>query len=285
MPKDYYKAAIVIYTVQLLLLAVLVHSIMVEKFESFLYPRMGDSALVLGTVALLLSIGSIFIIRNLYKNSLRIQQHMLDSLKFKHVEEQNRIYHQHRHDLHNHMTVVSGLAQIGQVDKLRDYLAFYLESIDKSIISVDTGLKELDILFSAKIAEAINREIEVDFNCNANVNCSQDRIIRLTAILANALDNAIRAADNVSDTKKLEIDIAEDAVDYVFTILNTYDPEIDLEKKIGIEGFTTKFGSPRGEGVSIMRKTVRSLGGALNYQIKQGSCRLKIELSKLALEE
>lgn len=283
MPKDYYKAAMVIFTIQILLLAVLVNGVVVERFGTFPYPAIVGSLPILGIVIFILAIASIFVIRSLYLNSLRIQRHQLDALRFQHIEEQNRIYQQHSHDLHNHMTVIAGLAQLGKMEKLRGYILSYLENFNKSVINVRTGVKELDVLFSAKISEAKNKDIDVSYKCLTEVICRQDQIIGLTAILANALDNAIRASQEADQIKTLDIKISADAVDYIFEIANTFSPKVDLKNKIQIEGFTTKPGS-RGEGVSIIRRTVNRFQGRMQYFIVDGHCRLKVELPRLVLE-
>lgn len=283
MSRNYYKAAIIIYSVQLFLLAVLVPGNLVE--EVGIFPR--SSALlhnVLRVIIFILCILSIFVIRQLYISSLRAQKHKLELLKIKNIEEQNRIYRQHRHDLYNHLTVISGLAQLGKLDSLRSYLSSYLDNYNKSIVTVNTGLKELDILLFAKISQAKDKGIEVEYHWEESVECCQGQIVRIVSLMANALDNAIRACEKANERKAMEVKISGDPVDYIIEISNTYDTEIDLESKLQIEGFTTKPDSPRGEGLSIMRKAVGKLKGHMGFSINNGYCHLKIEIPKLFLE-
>ena len=283
MSRDNYKTAIILFAVQLLLMAVLVNSILAVRYGEFslLLPEVLEP--ILGAAIFILSIASIFVIRNLYTSSIKAQRQKIEILRLKNIEEQNQIYRQHRHDLYNHLTVISGFAQLGRLENLREYLAAYLESINRSMVSIDTGLKELDILLYAKIREARDRGIEVKYGW-AQMECCQGRIIGVVAILANALDNAIRACEQAGEKKLLEIKVSEDPLDYIIEITNTYDPKIDLAKQLQIEGFTSKPGSSRGEGVSIIRKTVKNLRGRLDYEAEAGRCRLKVELPKLVLE-
>jgi len=265
-------------------MAILINSVLVVRFGAFssLLPQIFEP--ILGAIILILSVSSVFVIRNLYVSSIKAHRQKIEILRLKNIEEQNRIYRQHRHDLYNHLTIISGLAQMGKLDSLLDYLASYLDNFNKSIVTVDTGLKELDILFFAKISEARNRGIDVRYDWSATVHCGHDKIIKVVAILANALDNAIQGCLK-TDNKEIKLKITDDPLDYVFEIANTYDPNLDLKKHLEIEGFTTKHGSARGEGLSIIRKTVINLRGKYNFVVNDGYCYLKIELPKMILEE
>lgn len=283
MSKNYYQAAIVIYAIQLFLLAVLVPGSLVQEFGIFPYESKVLQQ-VFGAIIFGLCFMSIFVIRQLYFTSLRIQRQKIEMLKIKNIEEQNQIYRQHRHDLYNHLTVISGLAQLGKLDSLRAYLASYLDDYNKSIVTVNTGVKELDVLLFSKISKAKDLGIEIQYHWVEPVISSSEHIIRIVSIFANALDNAIQACIHEGVRKEIFISISGDLVDYIFEIANSYNTEIDLEKNLNIEGFTTKPGSSRGEGVTIIRKNVRKLGGIMNYRIKDGWCSLKIEIPKLVLE-
>ncbi|MGI6328167.1 MAG: Spo0B domain-containing protein [Dethiobacteria bacterium] len=105
----------------------------------------------------------------------------MESLKFKHIEEQNHLYRQHRHDLKNHLSIISGLAQTNEMERLKNYLSSYLDVIDKSIVSVDTGLKELDTLLYAKFTEAKRKNISIDYKCLTGLE------MRVKSILSNWL--------------------------------------------------------------------------------------------------
>lgn len=283
MSKNYYQAAIIIYAVQLYLLAILVPGNLVEEFGVFPY----QSSMLqkgLGVFVFLLCMMSIFVIRQLYISSIKAQKHKLELLKIKNIEEQNRIYRQHRHDLYNHLTVISGLAQLGKLDSLREYLASYLDHYNKSIITVNTGVKELDILLFAKISQAKDKGIEVRYHWDESVECCPGQIVRIVSLMANALDNAIQACVKAQGQKALTVKISGDLVDYIFEVSNTFDTDIDLEMNLQIEGFTTKQGSSRGEGLAIMRKAVHKMKGNMSFIIENDFCHLKVEIPKMVLE-
>lgn len=282
MSNNYYKAAIIIYAVQLFILAILVQrNVAYEIFP----PEPKAFMQVLGIAALFSSLFSIFVIRQLYRSSIIARRRHVEILEMKNIEKQNLIYRQHRHDLYNHLTVISGLAQLGKLDSLKSYLASYLDDYNRSIVTVNTGLKELDVILFAKISEARDLGIEVSYELGETVKCSPGQTTRLVAVLANAMDNAIQACVKAGEEKLLGLKISGDLVDYIFEISNTFNPEIaDLDKKLQIEGYTSKPGSARGEGLCIMRRKIKKLQGTMRFNVIGNCCQLVIEVPKLALE-
>ena len=162
MSKNYYRAAIILYAIQLFLLAMLVPSNLIT-IAGFFPPTPVLVQKFFSLVILVLCFASIFLIRQMYISGLRTQRHKLELQKIENLEEQNDIFRQHRHDLYNHLTVISGLAQLGKLDSLKEYLDSYLHDVNKSIITVKTGVKELDVLLYAKISQARSLGLEVEY--------------------------------------------------------------------------------------------------------------------------
>lgn len=284
MRRDYYKTGIILFGIQLLLMSILVYGSILSQFGDF-PPYPVYLLLAIGIAILILCIVSIFIIRQLYINSLRSRQREVELLRLRHIEEQNRIHRQYRHDLYNHLTVISGLAQIGNLDHLMKYLDAYLGVLNKGIFNVSSGLKELDVLLYTKFSLAQNKSIDISLQCLEPLCCSQDNVVRVITILANALDNAIQAADQAGEEKRVGLRVSGDSENYFFDVTNTFDPAIDFTGGLKVEGFTTKAGGKGGQGIAIIRKTVSRLQGTVNYSVDKGFCHLRIEMPKCALGE
>lgn len=284
MVRDYYKKWIVLFGIQLLLMSVLVYGCVLSQFGDF-PPYSIYLLLALGLIILILCLASIFSVRQLYISSLHARQREVELIRLRHIEEQNRIHRQYRHDLYNHLTVISGLAQLGKLDHLMKYLEAYLGEMNKGIFNVSSGLKELDVLLYTKLSLAQNKSIDVSFQCLEPLQCSHDNIVGVVSVLANALDNAIQAATGAGADKRVGLKVSGDSEIYTFDITNTFDPAIDFNSGLNIEGFTTKNGGKGGQGIAIIRKTVRSLQGSVNYAVDDGFCHLCIELPKSALGE
>lgn len=282
--RDYYKTWIILFGIQLLLMSVLVYGCVLNQFGDF-PPYPIYLLLAIGLIILILCLASIFSIRQLYINSLLSRQHEVELMRLKHIEEQNRNHRQYRHDLYNHLTVISGLAQLGNLDQLMKYLDAYLGEMNKGIFNVSSGLKELDVLLYTKLSLAQNKSIDVSFQCLEPLQCSHNNIIGVVSVLANALDNAIQAAAGAGEEKRVGLKVSGDSEKYIFDVINTFDPAIDFDWGLKVEGFTTKSGGKGGQGIAIIRKTVRGLQGSVNYAVDEGFCHLRIELPKRALGE
>lgn len=232
--------------------------------------------------AFVLLLTAVLILRQTYLNRITARDRELDFLRFKHIEEQNRIHRRQRHDLYNHLTVISGLAQLGNLDRLLQYLEIYSTELNRGIANISSGLREIDILIYNKFASAQAESIEISYFCKEPLRCESTKIVRLINVLANALDNAIQAAAN-ADEKRVSLLIEGNATHYIINVTNTYDPAINLDGILKTKGSTTKPKGKGGQGLAILAATVKSLGGRSAYSIGSGVCRLRIELPKAAL--
>ena len=118
MTKNYYKAAIIIYALQLILLTVLINNMFMSRFNVFQSSNLENMEMFLSISVFFLNIAAIFVIRHLHLDSIRAHRLEMESLKFKHIEEQNHLYRQHRHDLKNHQHHL-GLAQTNEMERLK----------------------------------------------------------------------------------------------------------------------------------------------------------------------
>lgn len=283
MRRDQYKIGIILFGIQLLLMSILVYGGIINQIGSFRqYPL--PLLLVLGIAVLILCIVSIFVIRSLFISSIRTRQQEVELLRLKYIEEQNRLHRQYRHDLYNHLTVISGLAQLGKTEQLLQYLESYLGIMNQSVMTIFSGLKELDVLLYSKLVSAKNHAVELSIQCLVHLICNQNYVVQIISILANALDNAIEAAANADGEKRVDLVISGDNKNYIFDITNTFQAGINFAQGVNVDGFTTKLKGKGGQGISIMRRGVDYLKGTMNYSISDGFCHLHIESPKSILE-
>jgi len=204
------------------------------------------------------------------------------SLKFKHLTEQNRIYRQHQHDFKNHLNIMVSLFRQRELGKLEEYLSAYIAEINDASFKVATGIAEIDILIRVKIDQAKSKSIPVDFRCRTSLKCGKGNVLRLVSILSNVLDNAIEACERLTNdlSPQICIDIDEDALDYLFKVTNTLGPDMVASPEILFqEGFTTKEGEGRGEGLTIVKRLVAKLNGEVRIDAKD-SFVVSIEIPK-----
>lgn len=282
MRSSLYKAGVVLFSALLLPVSLLLSVSAIS--EAGTLPSFLDHLLpICGLVILILTVTSIVLFKQVYTKSLESRQLEAELVRLKHVDEQNCIHRRSRHDLYNHLTVISGLAQLGNTEQLLKYLDVYLAELNKGIYNVSSGVREVDILLYTKLLLAQKKAIDINVQCLEPLQCSHNNVVRIVSLLANALDNAIQAAANAGPEKKVDFSVAGDAHKYVIEVSNTYDPAIDLDSVLGKEKSTTKKGSEGGQGVGIIRRVVQNLQGTVRYAADSGLCNLRIEMPRNAL--
>lgn len=237
----------------------------------------------LGVIVFFNSIASIFVVKKLYKTAQEQYVKKIHELKYANIEEQSKIQQQHKHDLLNHLNVLSVLAQDKRYVELDSYLCDYRDEINNVLVSVDTGLQEMDILLYSKINAAHRKNIVTNFKCTASIECKKRYIINLISILGNLLDNALEASEE-SEERLMSIYIKEDPIDYSILIQNSFrsleasEPQILFQ-----EGFSTR-GPERGRGLSIVRKLVDKFEGTISLDSRNRFFEVRVDLPKHRLK-
>ncbi len=119
------------------------------------------------------------------------------------VKEANARYdltRAYRHDLNNHLAVISGLIENGQYGEARSYLSGTMASSSHLSHPINSGSAALDVLLGEKLETA--RSEGIDIQCNALIGHSAIDEYDLCIIMGNALDNAIRACADVAPGEK-----------------------------------------------------------------------------------
>ncbi|MDI6915984.1 MAG: GHKL domain-containing protein, partial [Desulfitobacteriaceae bacterium] len=255
MKKNVYNEAILFFTIQSILISILVNNSYMKEYSFFQLNEPDQVELIFGLIILCLNLVAVFVVRKLYLSGLEAQQLKKAALKYDNLVEQNQIYRQHHHDLKNHLNVVLGLLTLGKYDELKDYLNTYLSTINEGLLKIETGLDEIDVLLSAKLYLAKSKEIQMNLVIAASLRCSKKHMLDFVAILGNVLDNAIEAVQELDQSQRLvSIRFQQDPLEYIFQITNPMpisspsEPELYLK-----EGFSTKE-EGRGEGLFIVKR-------------------------------
>ena len=121
-----------------------------------------------------------------------------------HYAEVENMYRQTRgwrHDYRNHIQVLAGYAEMGDLEAVKTYLRelrFDLENVDTVL---RTGNKMTDVILNSKISLARSKQIRVD----VKVVLPAHLVINhydLSVILGNLLDNAIEGCETQSEEKE-----------------------------------------------------------------------------------
>lgn len=275
LPQDIYREFLLFILIELVslnLLAVLFH-----LYQS---PALGTSVLLI--IAFNCVIGALFYrIRSLRQE---LVNGALEKQRCEFIENELQSYRRHRHDMKNHLLVLHELARQGQLEELQTYVTHYSDTVlNPSLISVDTGSEELDILLISKIEAARAKGITFQFTCSSVVPISPRKIPTVISLFANVLDNALEAAQAVPDpeSRLIILHLYDDPLDMIAVLTNTFpDSQTPNLRRLFQEGYSQK--SPeRGRGLSIVQNIIRRLEGQMKVDLYQEKFfQIKLELPK-----
>lgn len=174
------------------------------------------------------------------------------------IERVNRTYH----DLKHQVGVIRAEVDPGKQ-------ASYLDELEATIKDVDaqskTGNSVLDVILTTKQLECVERD--VDLTCVADGSLlGFMTVMDVSALLGNALDNAIDGASRVEDPQKRLVKMALFARDdlVVMTFENYFDGEVRTEDG---EIVTRRSDRDRhGYGLKSIRYTAEKYGGSMTVR-------------------
>lgn len=171
-----------------------------------------------------------------------------------------------RHDYINHIQILYGFLQIGEVDQARNYA----ESLSKDIQTIESLKCNLDhpglaILLQTKKLTCQNQEIDIQITVDDNP-FDNIKTIDLINILSNIIDNAIEATMELpEEQRKITVSCKADELFYTFSIKNTGRKLPDINQ-IFKQGYSTKKveeGRVRGQGLFIVKETLNKYNGSI----------------------
>lgn len=275
LPKDIYQEFLLFIIIELVSL-----NLLAALFHLYRSPALGTS--------LLLILAFNCVIAALFYRIRQLRQELfntnLERQRCQFIETELQNYRKHRHDMKNHLLVLHQLARQGQLEELQEYVTTYSDTVlSPSLISVDTGSEELDILLFSKIKAARSRGITFQFTCSAPVIIGPKKVPTAISLFANLLDNALEAAESIPEPENrlVILHLYDDPLDTIAVLTNTF-PEAQTPnlQRLFREGYSEK--SPdRGRGLSIVQNIIGRLEGQMKVDLYQEKFfQVKLELPK-----
>lgn len=185
----------------------------------------------------------------------------------KHFQEVDNLYRQTRgwrHDLKNHLQTMSAYLELGQTDKLGQYLHDLTQDYDNEVAAVfKTGNAMLDAILGSKLSLLRKAEIRVDATASVPGDLTVSDV-DLSIMIGNLLDNALEACLKVPAQERfvrLYIARAKDNL-YIY-VMNAADGSY----RKGLRGYlSTKAEGGHGYGLQRIDKVIRKYRGYSNRQ-------------------
>ena len=196
-----------------------------------------------------------------------------NSLMEKHYEEVEKMYRQTRgwrHDYRNHIQTMKAYLQMGQYEKLSQYLSELEVDLNTVDTVIKTGNVVIDAILNSKISLAKHQDIQVKAKAIVPADLGNSiSEVDLSIILGNLMDNAIEACQQIPDKKdrfiRVYIDILKGQL-YLY-IMNSSCQKLIRTGKIYR---TTKNEKYHGFGLLRVDKMVEKYQGYLNRQDEEG---------------
>ena len=192
------------------------------------------------------------------------------------LEKKNNEIRKFKHDFNNIILGLDGYINNDDFnkEKLKKYFNSTIMTFNNNIELNDIVIAKLNSikvsslksLITNKVLVAQNNNIDVDINIQSEIHDFYTDEMQLSRILGILLDNAIEASLELTDDKKIEMNIIQIDKTTDIQISNTFNntgtPITDFNK----EGFSTK-GTNRGLGLSSAHEIANKLNMLLNTEI------------------
>ncbi|WP_455485198.1 sensor histidine kinase [Gemella sp.] len=192
------------------------------------------------------------------------------------LEKNNNEIRKFKHDFNNIILGLDGYINNDDFnkEKLKKYFNSTIMTFNNNIELNDIVIAKLNSikvsslksLITNKVLVAQNNNIDVDINIQGEIHDFYTDEMQLSRILGILLDNAIEASLELTDDKKIEMNIIQidktTDIQISNTFNNTETPIADFYK----EGFSTK-GTNRGLGLSSAHEIANKLNMLLNTEI------------------
>ncbi|WP_394522603.1 sensor histidine kinase [Lacrimispora sp. JR3] len=199
-----------------------------------------------------------------YENLLLSQQNDAYEKQSVLVQQFQKSMREKRHNLHNHLAAISGLAEQGQKEELMEYIKKLTDNVRAQESGINSGQPIIDALINNKLYLAQH------FQIKAQVHIRLPEVLKinkmdLTIILGNLLDNAMEACMKLpKEEREILIDISELHGVLTIQVINTYDAS-KLCIKDGRPCSTKKDKTCHGIGLNSVDHTIAKYNGVLEY--------------------
>ncbi len=165
-----------------------------------------------------------------------------------------------KHDLKNHISMITGLLEIGTKEEALSYINEInsnISKLDKNIYTNNIAINSI-IASKMKIIEEKNININLELSINAEIKISN---IDICIILGNLLDNSIEAGSTISEYRFINLKIVSEHSRLVIKISNNTN---GIVNEVNGRFLTTKNNDISGVGLIQIDNIVKKYDGYIN---------------------
>lgn len=193
------------------------------------------------------------------------------------LRESQAVAARHRHDLRHHLQYLSACIENGQDDRAKAYISALFREIESEKVQQYCENEAANLILSSFVgrAKAMGIEIQVQGTLPAVISVLDND---LCVILSNALENALRACQDVAEGKEtcviqVQFEFHRRGGRVFLQISNPCGDDVRFEK-----GLPVSDRPGHGLGVQSIRTIVERYGGACKFWVQDGRFYLRLFL-------
>lgn len=191
-----------------------------------------------------------------------------------HLEDINHQMKSIRHDFNHHIGCLYGMLEQGEMNNAREYAGELVSEAEQFNVAFSSDYPGISGLLSSKYQIMRSKNIEFYWKVNLPEKMNL-KLIDLSVILGNALDNAIEAVENLSeDQRSINLNIYFEMEYIVIKLNNMYNASI-----INEDLSTTKEDTKNhGYGLGNIKFIVKKYDGILKINKENSEFKLNVAL-------
>lgn len=186
------------------------------------------------------------------------------------------------HEFKNKLHVVSGLLQLEEYEKAKEYilyLEYEVESEKHNVIGIKDPIIKALILAKISLAKEYRIDFKIDEKTKLDKTHGDIETNDLVVIIGNLVENAREACEN-SIRKSIKVGFFEDETKLKIEITdNGRGIDTNEMEKIFNMGYSSK-GEGRGSGLALIKNLVEVYRGSMNIKSRKNTKTFSVELSK-----
>ena len=199
--------------------------------------------------------------------------------QYKRTQTETRAF---RHDIINNLSLTDMMLDEGKTEEASAHIKELLGNVRALSPSIITGDEMLDCIVAMKADKM--KEKAIQFTSDGVVDGGLHmKAMDICSIFANALDNAIEAADKTVPDAWVDLKIKRNDKFAIIKISNSAVGKVDVEKLFMTSGYTSKKDTEHhGFGLSNIRRTVEDYDGLIKAESDEKSFSLSIMIPRQA---
>lgn len=245
-----------------------------------------DRALNIAWVLFVLVLNAALVYAIAYRKRAKHFQYISENYKqqfdaeyeyFKEYKKENKEISKFRHDWKNHMIVMQGLLEQGDVEEAKAYFDELSGKTDMSKWKVATGNETLDMILAPKMLSMQEKGIDFDFEGCLN-GISYMKPADLCIVFSNLIDNAIEATEQCKEKKEIHVKVTHSEEYCMIVIFNSFNHKIVYTE--GVLMTTKEDIKNHGIGLGNVKEILTKYSGNLENEAGDEWFKTKILLPK-----